>query len=166
MALSLGPLAIIVALGAVLVVAIVFADRIRAKLYPPEKFWPYFPRAVLGPAEQLVYLRLLEALPEYRVLAQLPLARLIAVRRQPYAETWANRIAGRTLDFVVCRPDFTVVAAIQLEHARRGDFPRADRFADNALAAAGITLLRWQVAALPSASEIRTLVARGPSAAQ
>ena len=167
MASSIGSIAIVAGLGAALVVALVFSEKLRAKLYPPEKFWPYFARRVLSPAEQLLYGILVEALPEHMVLAQLPLAKVIAVKRQPYAETWANRIAHRTLDFVVCRPDSTVVAAIQLEDpGRRDPLPRqADRFIDNALAAAGIALLRWNAAALPSEAEIRRLVAQEPSAA-
>lgn len=159
---SFGTLAIVALSGAALVVAVVYSDRLRAKLYPPQKFWPYYARKVLSAPQQLLYRRLVKALPECMVLAQLPLARVIAVKRTAYAENWMSRIAAKSLDFVVCRPDSTVLAAILLEDSS-GEDPfsaQADRFTDNALAAAGIVLLRWNAATLPSEAQIRQLIAR------
>ncbi len=165
---SFGTLGIVALSGAVLVVALAYSDKLRAKLYPPQKFWPYHARKVLSAPQLLLYRRLVKALPECMVLAALPLAKVIAVKRTAYSENWMNRIAPKSLDFVVCRPDSSVLAAILLE-GPSGDDPysaQADRFTDNALAAAGIALLRWNAAELPSESQIRQLIALQPADAR
>jgi hypothetical protein len=159
---SLGPLAFVAFSAIVLVVALVYSERLRAKLYPPDKFWPYHARRVLSGPEQVLYRRLARALPDSMVLAKLPLAEVIGVKRAAYADAWTSRIAEAVVDFVVCREDSTAVVVIELEDAgtRGSRSIRTDRFTDNALAAAGIALLRWNADALPSESEIRRLIAQ------
>jgi len=102
------------------------------------------------------------------VLAALPLAKVIAVKRAAYSEDWMHRIAPKSLDFVICRPDSSVLATTLLEDPS-GDDPfraQAERFTGNVLVAAGIALLRWNAAELPSESEIRQLIALQPSIAR
>jgi very-short-patch-repair endonuclease len=62
-----------------------------------------------------------------------------------------------SLDFVVCRKDASIVAAIELDDATH-DAPRrveADAKKDNALASAGVRLVRWQTRDLPSEHAIQ-----------
>ena len=112
----------------------------------------------LSAPEQTLYWRLREALPECVVLSQVTFSRFMRPDTgglAPLAEYRAmqNRIAQKTLDFLVCLPDFTVVAAVELDDAsHRSD---VDRQRDQLLTAAGITLIRVTVDDIPSARRIR-----------
>ena len=157
---SFGPLALVVAAAVLVVLGLLYSETLRTKLYPPDKFWPYYARKVLNPPELALYQRLRDALPERLILAQVPLSRVLGVRETTYADNWRHRIAGEHLDFVVCSPDATVLAAVALENSSSPRTPHAGTapFTENALAAAGIALLRWDAAALPSEAELRRLV--------
>lgn len=114
-------------------------------------------RPLSGP-EQTLYWRLREALPECVVLSQVTFSRFMRPDTggvAPLAEYRAlqNRIAQKTLDFLVCLPDFTVVAAVELDDSsHRGDL---DRQRDQLLNAAGITVIRVSVDDIPTAQRIR-----------
>jgi hypothetical protein len=84
---------------------------------------------------------------------------VLGVRETTYADNWRHRIAGKHLDFVVCAPDATVLAAVALENSSGTGTLHAGAalFTENALAAAGIALLRWD-AGPPSDAELIRLV--------
>ena len=115
----------------------------------------------LSEVEQVLYWRLVEALPECVVLAQVPFTRFmkppeagekIAIRH--YRAMYA-RIAGKRVDFLVCLRDFTVVAAVELDDVsseRRKDSTREDL-----LKSAGITPLRVFAEAIPSVETLREM---------
>ena len=112
----------------------------------------------LSGAEQVLFWRLREALPECVILSQVTFSRFMKPDTgglAPLADYRAmqNRIAQKTLDFLVCLPDFTVVAAVELDDAsHRAD---ADRQRDELLTAAGITVIRVTADDIPSAQRIR-----------
>lgn len=132
------------------------AARLRAA--EARRPWPYFAKKPLSPPEQVLYFRLVEALPEHIVLAQVQLSRVLGVRQKGREHrAWLNRIDRLSADFVVCRKDASVLVAIELDDAthRRAARRKTDARKDRALTSAGIPVLRWIVADIPDAAGIR-----------
>ncbi|MDR0440708.1 MAG: DUF2726 domain-containing protein [Candidatus Accumulibacter sp.] len=121
---------------------------------------PYVAKeSVLSQPEKILYHRLVEALPEYVVLAQVQLSRVLLIKgvRGGDYQSWLNKIDRMSLDYLLCRPDFAVVAAIELDdssHDRKKNQLR-DAKKNKALADAGIKLIRWHVRRMPDAVSIR-----------
>ena len=67
-----------------------------------------------------------------------------------------------SVDFLVCLKDSTVVAAVELDDKTHEKLARveADTKKERALSAAGVTLIRWQVGALPDEAAIREALAK------
>jgi hypothetical protein len=130
--------------------------RLRSAAAPSQ--WPFYARKLLSSPEQVLYYRLVKALPECIVLAQVQLSRVLAVKKGFNFGQWNNRINRLSLDFVVCLKDSTVVAAIELDDSSHNQPHRAEPDARKAAAleAAGIKLLRWSVKSLPDEAAIRT----------
>jgi hypothetical protein len=124
--------------------------------------WPFYSKKPLTTPEQVLYHRLVASLPGYIVLAQVQLSRVLGVTKGVSFNEWNNRINRLTYDFVVCGRDATVIAAIELDDKSHERSPRseADARKARATAAAGIPLLRWNVAALPDAAAIQDEVAK------
>jgi hypothetical protein len=122
-----------------------------------DEAWPFQKTKPLSDPEQALYHLMVAALPECIVLAQVPLSRVLRVDKRPDSRSWQNRISQKSLDFVVCLKDFTVVAAVELDDATHARQSRqtADANKDRALAAAGVSIVRWNVKALPDESAIR-----------
>lgn len=119
--------------------------------------WPFFAKRPLSTPEQVLYHRLINALPDHFVLAQVQVSRVLGVKRGFDFNRWNNRINRLSYDFVVCSLDSTVLAAIELDdssHARPSRV-EADQRKAKATAAAGITLIRWHVRSLPDELEIQ-----------
>jgi hypothetical protein len=69
---------------------------------------------VLTAFERRAHGALQQALPEYVVLAQVPLARFIRVpKRRSYAE-WLRRVGQLSPDLIVCDDDTQVIAAVEI----------------------------------------------------
>lgn len=105
--------------------------------------------------EQVLYWRLRKVLPDEIVLAQVAISRFIRVRKGHNARSWLNRIDGMTVDFLVCLPDGTIVAAIELDDPTHGAPIRIlrDDKKTRALESAGIKLLRY--ASVPDEAQLR-----------
>ena len=115
-------------------------------------------RTVLSQPEQVLYRRLVQALPNHLVFAQVQLSRFLKVKRGVPWQTWFNRISQLSADFLILNPDTSVVAAIELDDASH-DRPRgrdADARKTHALQSAGVRLIRWHVRHLPDEPAIRT----------
>jgi hypothetical protein len=123
--------------------------------------WPFYAKKPLTQPEQILYHRLVVALPEYMILAQVQLSRVLGVKKGAGFHEWNNRINRLSLDFVACLKDSTVIAAIELDDSthNKSDRAEADAKKAKALAAAGVKLVRWQVNALPDAGAIRQALA-------
>ncbi len=121
--------------------------------------WPFFQRKPLASPEQVLYQRLVQALPGHMVLSRVPLCAVLGVRRGFDAATWSQRLRGLQYDFVLCSADATVLAAIELTGKARAksDVPESDRIKQRASAAAGIRLLHWQAGALPDHAAIQAV---------
>lgn len=124
--------------------------------------WPFYLKKPLTQPEQVLYHRLVAAMPECIVLAQVQLSRVLGVKKGFSFHEWNNRINRMSLDFVVCLKDSSVVAAIELDDKTHENASRADADAkkEKALSAAGVALIRWRVSALPDENAIRQALAK------
>jgi hypothetical protein len=122
--------------------------------------WPFYSKKLLSKPEQVLYHRLVKALPECIVLAQVQLSRFLGVSRGRNFAQWNNRINRLSIDFLVCLKDSTVVAAIELDDSShdRLDRKEADLRKERAITSAGIPLLRWSVKDLPGELAIQAAI--------
>ncbi len=122
--------------------------------------WPPQVTRVLSTHERIAFGTLVRAMPEYMILAQVPLARFINVpKRNSYAD-WLRRIGYQCVDFVVCDMAAQVIAVIELtppqaqsERARK----RLTRIT-RTLKAAKVPLHVWRENALPAIDAAREVL--------
>jgi hypothetical protein len=148
---------IVVALGVATTIAL-FLNRRRNANYDVE--WPFHAKRALSAPEQVLYHRLVKALPDHIVLAQVQLSRFIGITKDTDdRQTWLNRINQISADFVICLKDFTVVAVVELDDGSHDSDRRkaADTKKDRVLRAAGIPITRWQVRSLPDDAAIHAV---------
>jgi len=128
--------------------------------------WPPQATRVLTTRERVAFGTLVRALPEYMVLAQVPVSRFLSVpKRNSYAD-WLRRIGYQCVDFAICDMAAQVVAVVELqveggqpsERARK----RLTRMS-RSLQAANIPMLIWRADALPSASAAREAILPNPA---
>ena len=120
--------------------------------------WPPEPTRILRSSERLAFSTLKLALPGYMILAQVPIARFLAVpKRNSYAE-WMRRLGSQCVDFVICDVTSQVVAVVevrppaeQLDERVRARFERMARV----LKAANITVHVWNELKLPTIEAAR-----------
>ena len=124
--------------------------------------WPFYAKRPLASPAQVLYQRLVRALPEHIVLCGVELSGVLGVRRGSDAAAWNKRLRHLQYDFVVCTQDATVLAAIELDDPSRRAGGSADWFKERAAAAAGMRLLRWQAKALPDQAEIQQVFGAPP----
>jgi hypothetical protein len=123
---------------------------------------------LLSRAEQILYGRLVRAFPGHVVLSQVAVSRLLAGRTAGMGgQAAGNRFKDWVADFVVCRPDFTIVAVVELAgSATSRDAERTRERKDESLRAAGIKVVRLPggdaLADIPNESGLKALVAALP----
>jgi hypothetical protein len=84
-------LALVILLGAFVIVKLQSNKGAASKSSPPE-VWPVYARRLMSPSEQVLYQRLVEALPSKIVLAQVQLSRIVEVKNVPKRIVWLNKI--------------------------------------------------------------------------
>lgn len=127
--------------------------------------WPPQATRVLSTQERLAFGTLVRALPEYMVLAQVPLARFINVpKRNSYAD-WLRRVGYQSVDFVICDMTAQVVAVIELQPSQQSEraHKRLTRIT-RTLKAAQLPLHVWRENALPSVEAAREALLPRPAA--
>lgn len=124
--------------------------------------YPFEARAPLNERERELYWRLREILPGDIVLSQVGLSRILRVRAGHDFRVWFKRINRMTIAFLVCRPDATIVAAIELDDAAHGEAERRveDERKARALESAGIRVLRFRET--PSEEDLRQALVGRP----
>jgi len=152
-----------------LIFVLVFLQRLFLGKSGSDGRWPYRLKQVLSVPEQVLYHRLIEALPGHVVLAQVGLTRVLAVDKvqgKRYFE-WFNKINKMSLDYVVCTRDMNVLCAVELDDSSHDDVKRrsADAVKNKALESAGVRLIRWHVKSMPDSQQIIDAV-KGTSGAQ
>lgn len=112
----------------------------------------FFSKNPLTEIEQMLYHRLVEALPDQLILAQVQVSQIVGIRNGPGSQAWFNKISRKSVDFLVCLKDFTIVAAVELDDSthERPERKKADADKDAALTAAGIHIVRIPAKALPT----------------
>lgn len=121
--------------------------------------WPPQATRVLSTQERLAFGTLVRALPEYMVLAQVPLARFLNVpKRNSYAD-WLRRVGYQSVDFVVCDMAAQVVGVVELQMTQVSERAkkRMTRIA-RTLKAAKIPLHVWTEASIPQADAAREAI--------
>jgi uncharacterized protein DUF2726 len=134
----------------------------RGKLGSLDKPWPLKRKpTLLSAPEQILYQRLVEALPEHRVLTQVQLLQTVRFKRGSRNAGILNRISKLSIDFLVVTPETAIVAAIELNDATHNNEQRreADARKAHALKSAGIPLLVWSVREMPDVQAIREAIA-------
>ena len=146
---------------AIVILALLVANALwRRKQPSDDQEWPVYAGPVLSKAEQIMYHRLIKSFPDQRVLAQVALSQFVRVQKGVNFYKVFNRYNRLTADFVVCTPDFRVLAVLELDD-RSHDRPRrleADGRKAAVLHAAGIPLHRLNVNPMPGELELRELV--------
>lgn len=124
--------------------------------------WPFFAKRLLSEPEQVLFHRLVRALPGHLVLAQVHVSRVLGVRKGSDAFEWNKRIAWMSYDYVVCTEDATPVAVVELDDKSHSGKQRiaADARKNKATADAGLPLIRWHVRSIPTEDEIRQTLER------
>lgn len=153
----------------VAIVALVVLKKLGRLSGGAQGTWPFYIKRPLSQPEQVLYHRLVRALPDHIVLAQVQVSRVLGVKKGSNFHEWNNRINRLSYDFVVCGKDASVIAAIELddkshESAARG---KTDAKKSKASADAGLRLIRWHVKTLPDEEAIRNeLIKPEPTVAQ
>lgn len=149
---------IILLLIVVVAVIVVFAVlKAKSQDGTGDEVWPFYAKKPLSQPEQVLYSRLIQALPEYIILAQVQLSQLLGVKKGNNYQAWSNRINRMSADFVVCNKDSSIVAIIELDDAthQREDRQAADAKKDKALTSASVRIVRWQAKSIPDIAAIQ-----------
>lgn len=125
---------------------------------------PYSSKKPLTPTETHFYHRLVQALPEHIVLAQVQLASFLKVDQSKIGLNeyyrWFNPISQQSVDYLICSKDFTIITAIELDdksHYSDKAIYR-DTKKNNNLKAANVPLIRWHAESMPEIEQIRQKV--------
>jgi very-short-patch-repair endonuclease len=155
-----------VILVGLVITAAVLGKSGRRKDIGLESPWPLeAKRTLLTEPEQVLFRRLVQALPHYVVLAQVQLLQAVRFKRGSRNAAVFNRISQLSLDFVVLTPDTRIVAAIELDDASHDDRASADARKAHALKSAEIPLIRWSVREMPDTAKIGLAIANVSSSA-
>ncbi len=149
-------------------IAIVFfyATAQEKSLYTPfeQDLRPYVSKKPLTPTETMFYHRLIEALPDFIVLAQVQLSSFLKVdtSRTEWKDysRWFNPIAQQSVDYLICHKDFSIIAAIELDDKSHNGFKsiECDTKKNKNLDAENVPLIRWHAEAMPETETIRQVV--------
>ncbi|MBF0195000.1 MAG: DUF2726 domain-containing protein, partial [Magnetococcales bacterium] len=108
--------------------------------------------------EQVLYHKLKKALPGMEILSQVSFNRFLCATDGTEEENIENfkSFKSHSVDFLVCKPNFWIVLAIELDdssHTIQKDDKRDKIFKES-----GIILKRWNVYSQPSVEEIKNTV--------
>lgn len=114
---------------------------------------------LLNDAEQDLYQRLCEAMPNMKVFAQVGVAQLAQLRGRREAKSLLQ-MATRGVDFVVCANDFSIIAAIELAWPTKGtEENSSEQEKREALQSLGVPLIVFRPNNLPNAEAISLEIA-------
>ena len=153
-------LLIIIAIGIIISIAILALLKKKPNKTEKNTEWPYYAKKPLSQPEQILYHKLVNALPEYIILAQVQLSRVLGVKKGFNNAEWNNRINRMSLDFVICRKDSSIIAAIELDDKTHEQELRkeADLKKNKALESANIQLIRWKTNQMPNLEDIQKTI--------
>lgn len=129
--------------------------------------WPPQATRVMTTPERIAFGTLVRALPEYMILAQVPLSRFLSVPKRNSYSDWLRRLGYQSVDFVVCDMTSQVIAVIEIQSADSRNSERARKRLSRigrSLKAASIPMHVWTENVLPSADAAREAVLPRPTA--
>ena len=129
--------------------------------------WPPQATRVMTTPERIAFGTLVRALPEYMILAQVPLSRFLSVPKRNSYSDWLRRLGYQSVDFVVCDMTSQVIGVIEIQAADNRNSERARKRLSRigrSLKAASIPLHVWTENVLPSADAAREAVLPRPTA--
>ena len=139
------------------IVFIVLVRKSKNRIEPP----PYYrKKTLLNEEEQVLFHRLIEAMPNYYVFTQVRLADIVGIKKCENWQAWFNKVSRKSVDFVICDKSSAVLACIELDGKthEQANRQKADENKDLALKTAGIPILRIEVSNIPSVEEIKKLL--------
>jgi hypothetical protein len=116
---------------------------------------------ILTSQERLALGVLMRALPEYMILAQVPLARFLKVPTRHSYQEWLHRVGQLCADLVICDSASQVLAVVEVRSPADKTSERAHKRQARmrrVLKAAGIPLHVWIENALPTAEDARNTI--------
>lgn len=134
-----------------------FTARTPTRSQWKDEAWPFYAKQLLSQPEQILFHRLVKALPEHIILAQVQVSQVLGVHKGFNFYEWNNRINRLSYDFVVCNKDGSVHAVIELDDKSHESKDRveADKRKDRATSAASIRMVRWHVRSMPDENAIK-----------
>lgn len=158
-----GPAVVVVVVLLLVCARVIYALARRSSHARGE--WPFFAKRPLSQPEQVLFHRLVQALPDRIVLAQVQVSRVLGVKKGFNFYEWNNRIDRLSYDFVICAKDSSVLAVVELDDKSHDSESRrrVDAKKDRATSAAGIRMIRWNVKAMPDQDFIREAFTEMPS---
>jgi hypothetical protein len=145
-------------LAFVVIAIIVAISWLSARIRPAAIANSYRANKPLSEPEQVLYWRLREAMPECVVLSQVSLSRFLEPNNSGAMRALLNRIAQKSVDFLVCLPDFTVVAAVELDDSTHHGAKDTQR--DSIFKSAGLPVVRLHVRNIPAIEDLKSLFTR------
>jgi Protein of unknown function (DUF2726) len=136
--------------------------RTREKPLPSE--WPLAPRPLFSGQEEQVYQFLCNTFPEHLVLAKVPLARFMRLKKGEDPNVWFPLINPLHVSFIVCTQRGYVIAALDLP-AETNTSASASTLKLRALQVCGIKYMSLTGSALPTAHMLRTMLLGAPPSA-
>lgn len=130
---------------------------LKPRRTPLPKDWAIIPRPVLNGDERRTLRLLREALPQYIVLAKLPLTRMCHPRDPQKVSYWYELLGPLHVSFAVCNANGRVLAVVDLEN-ERGRSRRATAIKTGVMEACRIRYLSCLPENLPPVSELQLLV--------
>lgn len=123
--------------------------------------WPFYLKQAFTRPERVLYHRLVNALPDRIVLAQVHVARMLGIKKEFYTREWINRLNRMSYDFVILSNDFSILAVIELDDISHENSYRviASRKKEKATLATGTIFIRWSVSKLPDETAIQATIA-------
>lgn len=155
----LKPYVLILGLAAFFILAIAVMRALRGR--PSDSHGsraPLYAKKVLDDREQMLYWRLVSTFPDHVVLAQVALSQVLRVEKgTKNRQSVFNHFRQLCADFVICERDFSPLAVVELDglshdHPQRAS---ADSRKAHAVESAGLTLIRINVADMPSEAALR-----------
>ncbi len=127
----------------------------------PDNIWPFYLKQAFTRPERVLYHRLVNALPDRIVLAQVHVARMLGIKKEFYTREWINRLNRMSYDFVILSNDFSILAVIELDDISHENSYRviASRKKEKATLATGTIFIRWSVSKLPDETAIQATIA-------
>lgn len=116
----------------------------------------YSKQTLMSDSEQELFRRLVKALPDHFVLAQVAFSQFLYTDGGERKENFGTMatMKQKVADFVICSQRFNMVAVIELDDASHRDLAK-DAKRDEVLREAGLKPVRWHVSMMPDAAKIR-----------